>query len=234
MSKVLVITGGSKGIGRAAVATFIAQGYKVVNLSRTAPLLDGVVHIPVDMCDMQWPQQVEQALQREVVNADSICVIHNAAVLKKDTVADTAAASLQQVLQLNVIAALQLNQLLLPSMKAGSSIIYVGSTLSEKAVAGTCSYVTSKHAVVGLMRATCQDLAGSGIHTACVCPGFTDTEMLREHVGEDQGILTAIASGVTQGRLIQPQEIADTLWFASQQPVINGAVLHANLGQIER
>ena len=233
MTKVLVMTGGSKGIGRATVATFIAQGYRVVNLSRTAPSMDGVLHIPVDMADIRWPEQVADRLQKAIAEADSICVVHNAAVLKKDTVGDVSAPSLQQVLQLNVIAASQLNQLLLPSMKVGSSIIYVGSTLSEKAVAGSCSYVTSKHAVIGLMRATCQDLAGSGIHTVCVCPGFTDTEMLREHVGQDQAILTAIASGVTQGRLIQPQEIADTLWFASQQPVINGAVLHANLGQIE-
>lgn len=233
MKKVLVITGGSKGIGRATVDTFITQGYKVINMSRTAPPVDGCVHIPVDMSDIQWPEKVADRLQQEVENAESICVIHNAAVLKKDAVGDVSALNLQQVLQLNVIAASQLNQLLLPAMKTGSSIIYVGSTLSEKAVAGSCSYVTSKHAVIGLMRATCQDLAGSGIHTACVCPGFTNTEMLREHVGQDQAILTAIASGVTQGRLIQPQEIADTLWFASQQPVINGAVLHANLGQIE-
>lgn len=234
MTKVLVITGGSKGIGRATAATFIAQGYKVINLSRTAPALDGGVHIPVDMSKLQWPDKVGDRLKAEVGDASTICLIHNAAVLKKDTVADVSAPSLQQVLQLNVIAAVQLNQLLLPSMKAGSSIIYVGSTLSEKAVAGSCSYVTSKHAVIGLMRSTCQDLAGSGVHTVCVCPGFTDTEMLREHVGQDQDILTAIASGVIQGRLIRPQEIADTLWFASQQAVINGAVLHANLGQIER
>lgn len=233
MSKVLVITGGSKGIGRATAATFKAEGYKVINMSRSAPPDEGGVHIPVDMSDIQWPEKVAARLQQEVADADSICIIHNAAVLKKDAVGDVSAASLQHVLQLNVIAASQLNQLLLPSMKSGSSIIYVGSTLSEKAVAGSCSYVTSKHAVIGLMRATCQDLAGSGVHTACVCPGFTDTEMLREHVGQDQAILTAIASGVTQGRLIEPQEIADTLWFASQQPVINGCVLHANLGQIE-
>ncbi len=233
MTKVLVITGGSKGIGRATAMTFIAQGYKVINLSRTAPDLDGCVHIPVDMCDIQWPDKVADELRTEVGKADNICVIHNAAVLRKDSVAELTALSLQQVMQLNVIAAMQLNQLLLPAMNAGSSIIYVGSTLSEKAVAGTCSYVTSKHAVIGLMRATCQDLAGKGVHTACVCPGFTDTEMLRDHVGQDEAILTSIASGVTQGRLINPQEIADTRWFASQQPVINGAVLHANLGQVE-
>lgn len=233
MNKVLVITGGSKGIGRATAATFSEQGYKVINLSRSALSLADSVHLPVDMGNVQWPETVADALLAEVGDAGSICIIHNAAVLKKDTVGNLAATSLQQVLQLNVIAAVQLNQLLLPSMKPSSSILYVGSTLSEKAVAGSCSYVTSKHAVVGLMRSTCQDLAGSGVHTACICPGFTDTEMLREHVGQDEDILAAIAGGVTQGRLIQPQEIADTLWFASQQPVINGAVLHANLGQIE-
>ena len=42
------------------------------------------------------------------------------------------------------------------------------------------SYVVSKHALVGMMRATCQDLAGREIHTACICPGFTDTEMFRD------------------------------------------------------
>ncbi|WP_372780981.1 SDR family NAD(P)-dependent oxidoreductase [Litorivivens sp.] len=233
MKKILVITGGSKGIGRATIAQFMEQDYRVVNLSRSAPDIDGVVQITADMVNPGWADACAEPLAAELNAADNICVIHNAAVLKKDSVRDTSADSLQQVFQLNVIAALQLNQLVLPHMKGGSSIIYVGSTLSEKAVAGSCSYVTSKHALVGLMRATCQDLAGSGIHTACVCPGFTDTEMLREHLGHDPAILDAIAGGVTQGRLIQPQEIANTLWFAAQNAVINGAVLHANLGQIE-
>jgi NAD(P)-dependent dehydrogenase (short-subunit alcohol dehydrogenase family) len=117
-------------------------------------------------------------------------------------------------------------------MKAGSAVIYVGSTLGEKAVAGAASYVTSKHATIGLMRATCQDLAGRGVHTACVCPGFTDTEMLRAHVG-DEGA-TAVAAFSAFGRLITPEEIAETVVWAATHPVVNGAVLHANLGQVER
>ena len=72
------------------------------------------------------------------------------------------------------------------------SIIYIGSTLSEKGVANSCSYVTSKHAVVGLMRSTTQDLVGKGIHTACICPGFTDTEMLKNHVGGSKEILVKL------------------------------------------
>ena len=143
------------------------------------------------------------------------------------------AERLARVLQINVVAPQQLNRILLARMGSGSAIVYVGSTLGEKAVAGSCSYVVSKHALLGLMRATCQDLAGRGIHTACVCPGFTDTEMLRAHVGQDPAILGSLASGVTFGRLIAPVEVARTILFCAGNPVINGAVIHANLGQVE-
>ena len=118
-------------------------------------------------------------------------------------------------------------------MNAGSSIIYIGSTLSEKAVPNSYSYASTKHAMIGMMRATCQDLAGSGVHTACICPGFTDTEMLRAHVGDSDDVLEAIGSMSSYGRLIEPDEIARSIEFAVANPVINGSVIHANLGQIE-
>ena len=97
---------------------------------------------------------------------------------------------------------------------------------------GSYSYVISKHAIVGMMRALCQDLAGTGVHTACICPGFTDTEMLREHVPADA--MAAVAEVSAFNRLIKPGEIAETLLFAAGNPVVNGAVIHANLGQRER
>ena len=137
------------------------------------------------------------------------------------------------ILALNVTAPQRLNRIFLPVMPAGSAILYVGSTLSEKAVANSFTYVTSKHAMLGMMRATCQDLAGLKIHTACICPGFTNTEMLRAHVGQDPAILQSIAGGSAFGRLIEPTEIADLLFFSAENPIINGAVLHGNLGQIE-
>jgi NAD(P)-dependent dehydrogenase (short-subunit alcohol dehydrogenase family) len=84
------------------------------------------------------------------------------------------------------------------------------------------------------MRATCQDLAGKGVHTACICPGFTETEMLRAHVGDSQDVLDSIAAGITFGRLIEPREIAEVLYFCARNPVVNGSVIHANLGQISR
>ncbi|BFM11538.1 SDR family oxidoreductase [Simiduia litorea] len=237
--KMLVITGGSRGIGRAAIARFQAEGFSVINLSRTPIGLAGVAQITVDMSDANWAIQGAGKLHDAVVKRmpsgqGRIVVVHNAGLLEKDSVCTVAAESFAKVMQVNVIAPAQLNQILLPIMTPGSAIVYVGSTLSEKAVANSCSYVTSKHALVGLMRATCQDLVGSGIHTNCVCPGFTDTEMLRAHVGGDQAVLDSIASGVTFNRLIQPQEMADAIYVAATQAVFNGAVMHANLGQIER
>ena len=87
--------------------------------------------------------------------------------------------------------------------------------------------------MVGMMRASCQDLTSTGIHTACICPGFTDTEMLRAHVGGSEEVLEAIGGLSTFGRLIDPSEIAETILFCAENPVINGAVIHANLGQKE-
>ena len=82
-----------------------------------------------------------------------------------------------------------------------------------------------------MMRSTCQDLAGGKIHTACVCPGFTDTQMLRDHVGEES--MDFVAGMSAFKRLIEPDEIASTVLFAASNPVLNGATIHANLGQVE-
>ena len=233
-NKALVITGASRGIGRATAQLFLDDGYRVINISRSDPKLAGVVHISADLSATDWTQNIIAALESALEGIDTLSVIHSAGLLLKDNIQSVTADDLHQVMQVNVIAPAQLNQLLLPLMGAGSSIIYVGSTLSEKAVANSCSYVTSKHAMVGLMRANCQDLAGRGIHAVCVCPGFTETEMLSDHVGGSREILDDIASGVTFNRLIEPSEMARTLKFAAENPVMNGSVMHANLGQIER
>jgi NAD(P)-dependent dehydrogenase (short-subunit alcohol dehydrogenase family) len=153
--------------------------------------------------------------------------------MKKDSVGDCSSDSLNQVMATNVIAVNSLNQHLLPLMPASSSVLYIGSTLSEKAVPGSFSYVISKHAQLGMMRATCQDLMGSGLHTAMICPGFTDTEMLRTHLGSDPSIEAGVAAMNSFNRLIEPEEIAELIRWAHHNPVINGAVLHANLGQKE-
>ena len=155
-------------------------------------------------------------------------------MMHKDRAVDMDLKALRDTLELNVVTPCALNNLLTPQMATGSSILYVGSTLSEKAVANTASYVTSKHAVAGLMRATTQDLIGTGIHTAAICPGFTATEMLLTHVGDNADVRAFLESMSAFNRLIEPAEIAKSLLFCAENPVINGSLIHANLGQVER
>ena len=230
--KAAIVTGASAGIGLATAERFLDAGFAVTNLSRRPCPLASVHHIRCDLSDPLFLHDVQGELAKALGKADEIAMIHNASRLVNDSATETPDQPLRDVLQINVLAINSLNRWLIPRMGAGSSILFVGSTLSEKAVPGSFSYVVSKHAQVGMMRATCQDLAGTGIHTACICPGFTDTEMLREHVPADA--MDSVRGMSAFDRLIEPGEIADALLWAARSPVINGSVIHANLGQVER
>ncbi|GAB3102663.1 SDR family oxidoreductase [Aestuariicella hydrocarbonica] len=233
MKKVAVITGGRTGIGRATIERFQGQGFQVINLSRKPAGIDGCTSLIADFSHPDWLSAVEKPLKEQLKGCEQLAIVHNAGVHVNDHVLEIEPEEMRRSLEVNVVAPAILNRFLAPYLVPGSAIVYIGSTLSEKAVFGCTSYVTAKHAVVGMMRSTCQDLAGRQVHTACVCPGFTDTDMLREHVGGSAEVLKDIASVCTYNRLIEPAEIADTIYFCATNPVINGAVLHANLGQVE-
>jgi 3-oxoacyl-[acyl-carrier protein] reductase len=230
--KLLLITGASSGIGLQTADRFLRDGYTVVNLSRRKSPLPAVNHINCDLSAAGFLDIISPQLLPLLQQAEGIMLIHNAAVLEQDSAVETPSNDFRRVLEVNLVAPNTLNYFTIPYMRPGSAVLYVGSTLSEKAVPGRFSYVVSKHGTIGMMRATCQDLAGREIHTACICPGFTDTEMLRGHVSPDA--MEQIAQLTAFGRLVSAEEIAGTLHWAAHNPVINGAVIHANLGQIER
>jgi len=227
----IIITGASKGIGKAAAKRLIESGHRVINISRSTSNVEGIENAGIDLAAEDASESVANLVAD--LEAGEIHLVHNAAQLVNDSVRDVDATNFKSIIDINIVAPQILNRALLSKMSAGSSVIYIGSTLSEKAVANSFTYVTTKHAVIGMMRATCQDLAGTGIHTACICPGFTDTEMLRAHVGDSEEVLEAIGGMSSYGRLIEPDEIARAIEFAIGNPVINGTVMHANLGQIE-
>lgn len=236
LPKVAIVTGASVGIGKAVAARFLAEGARVFGISRRPCPVEGVESLRVDLGD---PAAVETAIAELDVELETLGdkvelhLIQNAAVMPRDSVADIERESVERALRINLLAPMMLNAGLRPRMGQGSSILYVGSTLSEKAVPGRASYVTTKHGLVGLMRATVQDLFGQAIHTACVCPGFTDTEMLKPVLDADPALREAVLAMVSFGRLLEPEEIADVLVYASKTPALNGALIHANLGQRE-
>jgi NAD(P)-dependent dehydrogenase (short-subunit alcohol dehydrogenase family) len=230
----LIVTGASSGIGRALATRFLVDGHGVVNVSRRPCPEAGVENIPCDLAEPGAVDGLGPALDPWLERASRVCLVHNASVMHRDRIDALQSDHLRAVLELNIVAANALNRLVIPHMPAGSSVIYIGSTLAEKAVPGVAGYVIAKHALAGMMRATCQDLAGRGIHTCMICPGFTDTEQLRGLVGGDAATLAAIAGMSAFDRLIEPEEIAETVAFAARAPVLNGALIHANLGQRER
>lgn len=227
----LVITGASSGIGLATAKLFLEANFQVVNISRRPCPLEAATSIRCDLSQPDFSLTLKPALLPHLESSNKIVLIHNAAKYLNDSAVDATPEDLKSALQVNVSAPHELNLMCIPFMERGSSVLYVGSTLGEKAVAGCFSYLTTKHAQVGMMRALCQDLIGKGIHTANVCPGFTDTEMLRSHVPSDQ--MEGVASLSAFGRLVEPIEIAQCLKFVSENPALNGSVIHANLGQIE-
>lgn len=231
--KTAIISGASVGIGLAAAQLFIDDGFQVINVARRQCPLPEVQNLACDLADEGSVIAACDKLAQLIGDSDSVALIHNASQMQKDSTTACDSGALRAVLETNVVAINTINQRLLPGLPTGSSVLYIGSTLAEKAVAGSFSYVVSKHAQLGMMRASCQDLQGSGVHAAMICPGFTDTEMLRTHLGNDPEVMSAIAAMNSYQRLIAPTEIAELIHWAHHHPVINGAVLHANLGQRE-
>ncbi len=232
--KLLIVTGGSRGIGEAIAQQFLHNDYRVLNLSRRPCEIEGVINLSWDLAQPQWSDKQCEKLSQLASQAPQICLVHNAALFVADSIEDQDPEKLRQVLEVNVVAPQRLNSLLLPYMQPGSSILYIGSTLAEKAVSNRVSYVVSKHAGIGMMRANCQDLAGREIHTANICPGFTNTAMLQQHFQGDPDSYQQLCQQIAFGRLVQPNEVAKLTFFCAESPIVNGAVYHANLGQIER
>lgn len=234
MNRRLVITGASSGIGEAVASRFQREGWSLINISRRPCPIAGVTNL---LCDLSLPGAIEALrapLEAQLDPVGTLCLVHNAGSMETDRIDNLPEANLRSALEVTILSASALNQMLIPRMAPGSSILYIGSTLAEKAVAGVASYVIAKHALAGMMRATCQDLAGEGIHTCMICPGFTDTPPLRTLIATHPRLLDGIKDLSAFGRLIAPEEIAATIACAADSPVLNGALIHANLGQRER
>jgi 3-oxoacyl-[acyl-carrier protein] reductase len=234
LDKHLIITGASSGIGYATAKLFQEDGYQVINLSRSKINLKNANHLTADLSKRDWSNEVTKKLSSILTDSSEISLIHNASMMQSDNVENIDINNLRDIYEVNLVAPAILNKIIIPYMKNGSSILYVGSTLSEKAVPQMSSYVTSKHGMIGLMRSTCQDLFGRYIHTACICPGATETEMLQEYVQGNQEALDMMAQTLSENRLISSEEIAKTLFFCAKNSVINGSVIHANLGIISQ
>jgi len=219
--KVVVITGGCAGIGRALAVRMAQAGARLAILDLDQAALDSLVqhlhsHHNADAlglrCDVADPQAVQQALALVVERFGGIDIlVNNAGITHRSRIADTRLAVFERVMAVNFYGALHCTQAALPSLLERQGQIIVLSSLSQYApVPNRGAYNASKHALHGLFETLRGELVGSGVNVMLVCPGYTATD-LRKNVLVGDGS-TAPHPALALGRLASPQDVAEAIY----------------------
>ncbi|GAA4338235.1 SDR family oxidoreductase [Pigmentiphaga soli] len=202
-----LVTGGSRGIGRAIVARLLRDGHQVVNFSRTPPeqMLPGETFRSVDLAVAEQARQAvgELAAERQV-----LLLVNNAGMVELADVEAMSPDLLQRTMAINVVAPLLLVQGLLPGMKAArhGRIVNIGSR-AALGKPGRTAYGGSKAALAGMSRTWALELAPHGITVNTVSPGPVATEFFDRSnpAGEAR---SRLESAIPVGRMGRPDEIA--------------------------
>lgn len=184
-----LVTGASRGIGRATALAFASRGIPVALLGRPSDALDRALEdvralsvvAEAFHCDLAKPGDIEKAARAAVERFGAPrAVVHNAAVLHRAKVDDMTDAEWDDQLAVNVRAPFQLTRALLPAMKHERSgrIVYVASISATLGTPRLAAYCASKWALVGFMKSLAEELSDTGLMTCAVLPGSVDTAML--------------------------------------------------------
>ena len=179
MTKTLVLTGGSSGIGAAIAQAFVDAGYQVFNLDIKAG--EYGQHIA---CDVTRKESVDAAVAKLVSNHTIDVCISNAGMHFSGTIEQTSEADFMRVFDLNVKGAYYLTQAVLPSMKAANNglVLYIGSDQSIIAKPNSFAYNLSKHALASMAKTTALDFADYNIRANALCPGTIDTPLYQKAI----------------------------------------------------
>lgn len=212
MKPIAVVTGGTRGIGRAIALRLAAGGYDVVAASRRAPdsAQPGVRFIA---CDVTDPASVRALFTALGPRVDAL--VNNAGVAGANSLAADADDALwHTILNTNLNGAYYCAKAALAQLPDGAGrIVNIASVLGLRGVADQTAYCAAKHAVVGFTRALALALAPRGITVNAVCPGWVSGEMSRLRFAE-LGITAAQAAASTPtGRITSPEDVAEAVAF---------------------
>jgi NAD(P)-dependent dehydrogenase (short-subunit alcohol dehydrogenase family) len=239
--KVAIVTGAASGIGRACAVAFAREGAKVVVADRNE---DGgkeaISAIAAEGYEC-WFAQMDVAKEDDVKGmiANTIerwgeinILFNNAGVVLVKTVEEMTEEEWDLVMSINVKAAFLSTKHVVPHMRrnGGGVILNTGSIASFSGQVGTPAYSASKGAIALLTKSLALDLGRDKIRVNCICPGITDTPMLREHLGhgpEGEERIRARLSRVPLGEILSPEDVARAaLYLVSDDSAGITGILH--------
>lgn len=243
MEKIALVTGSSRGIGRAIALRLAAEGYGVcVNcVERTDLAGELAARIKRDggravacRADVSDPGQVAEmlALVKSELGKVSL-LVNNAGIAGQMLFQDITQEQWRRYMGVNLDGAFNCCQAVLPDMlhEKSGCIVNISSIWGLRGASCEVAYSCTKAALVGLTRSLAMELAPSGIRVNCVCPGVIDTDMLS---ALPDGALDELARQTPMGRLGTPEDISGAVaYFASDAAAfVTGQVLCADGGFI--
>jgi NAD(P)-dependent dehydrogenase (short-subunit alcohol dehydrogenase family) len=219
--KVVVITGGCAGIGRALAMRLAQAGVRLVIFDLEQQALDSLVQHLADhhnaealgvLCDVADSDAVERAMKLTVERFGGIDVlVNNAGITHRSSFADTELAVFQRIMAVNYFGALHCTKAALPSLIARNGQVIVLSSLSGFApLLYRSAYNASKHALHGLFETLRHELKDADVNVMLVCPGFTATD-LRKNALVGNGSVAAQPS-LAMGKVASPQDVAEAIY----------------------
>jgi 3-oxoacyl-[acyl-carrier protein] reductase len=229
MSRIVLVTGGNRGIGLSVARTFADRGDTVVVTSRSGEPIDG---LNVVKCDVSDTASVDAAFDYIEANFGPVEVaVANAGITRDGLIMRMSDDDINHVLNTNLVGAIRVARRATRSMMKARKgrLVFVASVVGLMGSAGQVNYAASKAGLVGAARSLARELGSRGITCNVIAPGFVDTDMTAELTEERKA---EIVGNVPLGRYASPQEVADVVTFiaSDEAAYITGAVIPVDGG----
>jgi 3-oxoacyl-[acyl-carrier protein] reductase len=228
-SRVVLITGGNRGIGYAIAQEFVAAGHRVAVTVRSGSGPEGSLAVKADVLDSE---SLDAAIAEVEKNLGPIeILVANAGITRDTLLMRMSDEDFEQVIDTNLNGVFRVLKRATKTMikQRFGRVLLIGSVVGSLGSPGQINYSASKSALVGMARSITRELGGRGITANVVAPGFTDTDMTAE-LSDDQQ--KDYLSRIPVGRFATPAEVAKVcLWLASEDAsYISGAVIPVDGG----